>query len=78
MEKGLEEVSMEQYKAQGMNTEIRGKAGASSQQHQNQIVWFGKLEHLISPGSVQKGNLRTTTPRMAPTPWWCPLGLTPS
>jgi hypothetical protein len=34
------------------------------------IVWFGKLDHPISPSSGQKMIMRTTVLKMAPTPHW--------
>jgi hypothetical protein len=76
VEIGAKKVVVEQDKTQGKKIEIRTEAEASSKKQQNRIVWFGKLEHLVSPGSIQKGNPRTTVPGTAPTPHWCPLGLT--
>jgi hypothetical protein len=77
-EKGPEEVVVKQNRAQGAETEIRAEAVASSHLQPNQTVWFGKLDHLVSSGSVQKRALKTIAPRIARSPRWCPLGLTPS
>jgi hypothetical protein len=78
MEKCPEEITEKQNKAQGEETEIRAKAVASSEQQPNWIVRFGKLDHPVSPGSVQKGVLKTITPRTASSACWCPLGITSS
>jgi hypothetical protein len=56
----------------------RAEAVASSQQQPNRIVQFDKPNHLVSPRSMQRGVLKTITPRIAPSPHWCPPGLTPS
>jgi hypothetical protein len=72
------EVVVEKDKAQGKKEENKTEVGFSSQKQQNQIVRLGKPEHLVSLGLVQKGISRTTTPGIAPTPHWCPPGLTPS
>jgi hypothetical protein len=77
-EKCPEEITEKQNKAQGEETEIRAKAVASSEQQPNWIVRFGKLDHPVSPGSVQKGVLKTITPRTASSACWCPLGITSS
>jgi hypothetical protein len=78
MEKGLENATVEQDKAQGKKTKIRVEAGASFQKKQIWTVWFHKPEHPISPGSVQQGNSRTIVSGMTSVPHWCPPGLTPS
>jgi hypothetical protein len=77
-EKCPEEITEKQNKAQGEETEIRAKAVASSEQQPNWIVRFGELDHPVSPGSVQKGVLKTIAPRTASSACWCPLGITPS
>jgi hypothetical protein len=69
---------VEQNKAQGEELDIRAKAVASSQQQPNWTVWFGKTDHPVSLGSVQKGVSMSTTPEIALTPRWCPPGLTHS
>jgi hypothetical protein len=78
MERGLEEVAVEQDKAQGKKEEIRTEARSSSQKQQNWTIWSGKLEHPVSLGSILKGISRTTMIETSSTPHWCPLGLTPS
>jgi hypothetical protein len=77
-EKGPEEVAAKQNKAKCEETENKYEAVASSQQQPNQTVRFGKPNHPVSPGSMQKGTLKTITPRTALSPHWCPLGLMPS
>jgi hypothetical protein len=66
--RGLEEVAAEQDKVMGARIE----AGTSSQQPPNQTVRFPKLDHLVSTVSGQKQMSRTTMPRTAPAPRWCP------
>jgi hypothetical protein len=61
-EKGPEEVAAKQNKAQGEETDIRAEAVASSQQQSNQTFWFGKPDHPVSPGSVQRGFRRVPCP----------------
>jgi hypothetical protein len=78
MERGPEEVIVEQDKAQGNKEEISTEAGSSSQKQQNQTIWFGKPEHPISLGLGQRDTSRTTALGAAPAPCLCPLGLTPS
>jgi hypothetical protein len=78
MEKGPEEVAAKQNKAQGKEIDIRAKAVASSQQQPNRIVQFGKPDHLISPGFVQKGVSKSSAPGITLAPRWCPPGLTHS
>jgi hypothetical protein len=78
LEIGPERVAVKQEKAQGKKKEINTEAGSSFQQQQNQTFWFGKPEHLVSPGQVQKGTSRMTIPGTVPGPRWCPLGLTPN
>jgi hypothetical protein len=69
---------VEQDKTQGKKIEIKVKAGASSHQQQNRTARFDKPEHPVSPGPVQKQNLRTTAPGTVPAPPWCLPGLMPS
>jgi hypothetical protein len=78
MEKGPEEVAAKWNKAQGEETDIRAEAVASSQQQPNWTVRFGKLDHPISPGSIQKRVSKSTRPGTTPAPCWCPLGLSHS
>jgi hypothetical protein len=78
VEKGPEKVAAKQNKTQGKWTEIRAKAVASSQQKSNRTVRFGKSNHPVSLGSVQKGVLKTITAGTAPAPHWCPPRLMPS
>jgi hypothetical protein len=78
MKKGQLVVATKQNKAQGEETEIRVEAVASSQQHPNRTIWFGKLDHLVSLGSVERGTSNTIASGTAPTPHWCPPGLTHS
>jgi hypothetical protein len=78
MEKGPKEITKKQNKAPGKETEIKAKVVASSQQQLNRTVWFGKPDHLVSPGSGQKRTSRTTASGTSPAPRWCPPGLTPS
>jgi hypothetical protein len=75
MEKGPVEVAMKKNKAQSEETEIRANTVASFQQQPNRIVQFGKPDHLISLGSVQKLVSKSTMPGTASTPRWCPPGL---
>jgi hypothetical protein len=77
-EKGPKEIAEKQNKTPGEETEIKAKAVANSQQQPNRTVWFGKPDHLVSPGSKQKRTSRTTVPGTAPAPHWCPPGLTPN
>jgi hypothetical protein len=56
--KGLEEIAEKQNKAQGKETKIKADAVSSFQQQPNRKVWFGKPDHSISPGSVQKGGFK--------------------
>jgi hypothetical protein len=76
-EKSLEEVAAEQDRVPEAKIETKIEAGTCLQWPPNRIVWFPKLDHLVSLGSEQKKASRTTAPRTAPTPYWCPPGLTP-
>jgi hypothetical protein len=76
--KGLEEVASKQNKTQGKETNIKTEAVASSQQQPNWTVRFGKPDHPISSGSVQKGALKSIVPGTTLALRWCPPGLTPS
>jgi hypothetical protein len=78
MEKGPKEIAAKQNKAQGEEIDIRAEVVNSSQQQSNRTVWFGKPDNPVSLGSVQKGVSKSTTPRTALAPHWCPLGLTHS
>jgi hypothetical protein len=78
VEKNLEEVAVEQSKILGAKTKIRTEAGTSSWQPQNWTVRFPKPNHSVSVASSQKQPSRTTVPRIAPAPRWCPPRLTPS
>jgi hypothetical protein len=77
-EKGPEEIAEKQNKAPGEQIEIKAKVVASTQQQPNRTVWFDKPDYPISLGSGQKRTLRTTVPRTAPAPRWCPPRLMPS
>jgi hypothetical protein len=77
VEKGPRKVASKLDKTQGERTKIRVEAVASSQQQPNRTVRFGKPDHPVSPGLVQKGASKTITPETTTTPHWCPLGLTP-
>jgi hypothetical protein len=77
-EKGPKGIVAKKKKAQGEKIETRSKVRTSSQQLLNWIIQFPKLDHPVSPDSKQKRTFRTTVSRMAPTPRWCPPGLTPS
>jgi hypothetical protein len=77
-EKNSEEAAAEQSRVPGVKTETRAEAGTSSRQPQNWTVWFSKSNHPVSAASGQKRPSKTTVPRIAPTPQWCPPGLTPS
>jgi hypothetical protein len=78
MEKSLKEVAAKQDRVLKAKAETNIEAGTSSQWLPNQIVQFSKLDHLVSLASGQERPSRTTAPEMAPTPRWCPPGLTPS
>jgi hypothetical protein len=78
VERSLEEVAAKQNKVSGVKTETRMEAGTSLRQPQNRTVRFPKLDHPVSIAPGQKRPSRTTTPRIAPAPCWCPPGLTPS
>jgi hypothetical protein len=78
VEKGSEEVVVEQSKVPREMVETKIEVGTSSQQPPNQTVQFLKLDHPVSSSSGKKMASRTTAPRTAPTPHWCPPGLTPS
>jgi hypothetical protein len=94
VEKSSEEVATEQDMIPMVKAETKIEVGISSQWPPNQTIWFPKPDHsrrlpnlivrfpkpdhLVSPGSGQKKASRTTMPGTAPTPHWCPIGLTPS
>jgi hypothetical protein len=71
-EKSPEEVAAEQDRVPEVKAKTKTEDETSSQQPPNQTVKFPKPDHLVSSGSGQK---RTTAPGMAPTPRWCPPGL---
>jgi hypothetical protein len=77
-EKGPEEVATKQNKAQGEEIEIIAEAVDSSRQQPNRTVRFGKPDHPVSPAPRQKKALNAIVPKTAPSPHWCPSGLTPS
>jgi hypothetical protein len=68
---------VKQNKTQGEEIEIRADVVASFQQQPNRTVRFGKPDHSVSPGLVQKGVSKTIAPGTALSPCWCPPGLTP-
>jgi hypothetical protein len=76
-EKSLEEVAAEQDRVPEAKIETKIESETCSQWPPNRTVRFPKLDHLVSLGSEQKKASRTTAPRTAPTPYWCPPGLTP-
>jgi hypothetical protein len=78
VERGPEKVAVEQDKALGKKIEDRAETEATTQRQQNQIVWFGKLEPLISLEQVQKEKLKSTVPRTEPLPRLCPPRVTSS
>jgi hypothetical protein len=59
------------------STLTRIEAGTSSRWPLNRIVQFRKLDHPVSVASRHKKPSSTTMLGTAPTPHWCPLGLTP-
>jgi hypothetical protein len=78
VEKGPEKVVVKQNKAQGEGIEIRAEAVASSWQQPNRTARFGKLDHPIYLGSMQKGASESITSRTVLAPRWCPPELTPN
>jgi hypothetical protein len=72
-EKSAEEVVAEQHRALETRIEVR----TSLQRPPNQTVQFPKPDHLVSLALGQKKTSRTTAPRMASTPRWCPPSLMP-
>jgi hypothetical protein len=77
-ERKSKEVAAEQDRVLEVKAETKIEAEASSWWPPNRTVQFRKPDHPISSTSGQKKPLRTTTPGTAPTPRWCPPGLTPS
>jgi hypothetical protein len=70
-------VAAEQDRVPEAKIETKIEAETCSQWPPNRTVRFPKLDHLVSLGSEQKKASRTTAPRTAPTPYWCPPGLMP-
>jgi hypothetical protein len=52
--------------------------GIDQARSRDQFAAVAKPDHPVSLGSGQRNASRITTPRMAPTPHWCPPVLTPS
>jgi hypothetical protein len=77
-EKGPKEVAAVQNRVPREKVGNKTEAKTSPQQSPNQTVWFPKPDHLVSLGSGQRKASRTTMPKMAPAPHWCPPRLTPS
>jgi hypothetical protein len=77
-ERGPGEVAAEPDRVPEEKTEAKTEAGTSLQWPPNRTVRFPKPDQLVSSGSGQRKASRTTASGMAPTPHWCPLGLTPN
>jgi hypothetical protein len=76
--KSPEVVAAEQERVTKTKAETKTEAGTSSRWPSNWTVRFPKPGHLVSLASGWERPSKTTTPRAAPTPHWCPPGLMPS
>jgi hypothetical protein len=77
-ERNSEGVAAEQDRVPEAKKETKTESGASSRWPPNRIVQFSKLDHMVSSALGQKKASRTTAPRTALAPRWCPPGLMPS